>query len=105
MSFGREDADCELTEIIEILLGSSNETLFITASGAFCNAGPMNGRHRDLAEPAVLHGTSGISRFRNSSRSSHRLNTACTVVVAIDRYQMCSMRKPGMADSHISGSA
>jgi hypothetical protein len=106
MSIGREDADCELTEIIEILPGASNETHVITASAAVCNMPDRrNSGPRDLAGPLLLHGTSGSSRFLNSSRSSHRLNTACTVVVAIDRYQICSIRNPGMADSHSSGSA
>ena len=47
----------------------------------------------------------GTSRFLNSRRNNHRLNAACSVVVAIDRYQTCSMRKSGSPDSHISGNA
>src|SRR6266851_5656391 len=53
---------------------------------------------------APPHCTSGTSRFLNSRRNSHRLNAACSVVVAIDKYQTCSMRKPGLVESQINGS-
>jgi hypothetical protein len=35
MGFGREDTDCEVIEIIQILPGSSNEAGFIAALSAF----------------------------------------------------------------------
>src|SRR6266478_1364315 len=53
---------------------------------------------------ALPHGATGTSRFLNSKRSNHKLNAACSVVVAIDKYQTCSMRKPGLAESQINGS-
>ncbi len=43
------------------------------------------------------------NRFRNSRRSSQRLSSACIVVVTMDRYQMCSARKPDCADNHKVG--
>jgi hypothetical protein len=45
----------------------------------------------------------GTSRLANSRRSSHTLKAACSVVVAIDRYQTCSIRKPGRVESQIAG--
>ena len=50
------------------------------------------------------HRNDGISRLMNSRRNNHKLRPACIVVVAIDRYQTYSMRKPGIADSQSSGS-
>jgi len=48
---------------------------------------------------------SGSSRFLNLRRSNHRLTPACSVVVAIDKYQTCSIRKPGRVESQIAGTA
>ena len=45
------------------------------------------------------------SRFLNSRRSSHKLKPACSVVVAIDKYHTCSIRKPGLVDSQMIGTA
>src|SRR4051812_25004701 len=106
MSIGREDADCELTEIIEILLGSSNDERSINASRRLRKLQRVTfSKCRGCDFPATWvgggrHGTSGIRRRRNSRYSSHTLKSACSVVVAIARYQMCSMRKPGSPDSH-----
>ena len=42
-------------------------------------------------------------RFLNSRSNSHTLRAACSVVVAIDKYQTCSIRKPGHVESQIDG--
>ena len=101
MGFGREGAICEWHDIMQILPGASDDPLLINASPAFGNMrAPVSLRER----PARAHCRRGTSRFLNSRRSSNRLMTACSVVAAIDRYQTYSMRKPGIADSQISGS-
>src|SRR3954468_22551609 len=101
MSIGREDADRELTEIIEILLGSSNDERSIAALQRLRKLQRVTFskcRECDFAATWVggglrRHGTSGMRRRLNSRTSSHTLKSACSVVVAIARYQMCSMRK------------
>jgi hypothetical protein len=102
MGFGREGAICEYDKIMQILPGSSDDALLINASRMFGNMPTpislRDGWHR-------LYINSGTSRFLNSRRSSHKLKPACSVVVAIDRYQACSIRKPGIADRKISGTA
>jgi hypothetical protein len=55
--------------------------------------------------PGVTFRPSGSSRFLNSRRSNPRLTPACSVVVAIDKYQTCSIRKPGRVESQIAGTA
>jgi hypothetical protein len=100
--FGRGDAICECIEIMQILPGSSDNALLINASEAFCN---MQAPRSCNKTSVSFHGMSGTSRFLNSRRSNHKLNNAWSVVVAIDKYQACSIRKPGIADNQISGSA
>jgi hypothetical protein len=50
-----------------------------------------------------LRWTTETSRLRSSRRSNQKLSKACIVVVAMDKYQMCSARKPDCADNHKVG--
>src|ERR1700733_7456856 len=90
MGFGREGAICEYIEIMQI------PPRFERRSAAYKGIiGVLQYGGADVPERhwRLRHRIAGASRFLNSRRSSHKLTPACSVVVAIDRYQTSSMRK------------
>ena len=42
-------------------------------------------------------------RFLKSRSNSYTLRVACSALVAIDKYQTCSIRKPGKVESQTDG--